>query len=327
MPEGLSAEEARVVRAAIRKHLGHEVEEIRKLVGPAGRRVFFVRLPDRQVVLKVLNVRKSRSVGCDFAVAALRRVGVPTPEVLAVDRTGRYEGEFFEYPFLILERAEGLPLDRWLLEHKPEVRARDLVLRRVGENLRRIHSVRVPSGWGAINDQGVGRFGSWQECLEKRFVRRASGAMVRPLETGWLESEGRLSAGSRAALDRLFEPGQAAFEVDHAMLVHNDLTLKHVFIDPEQLQVTAIIDLHNALAGDPVLDLARFHYFYRGRGYLRALREGYGKVGPDFERRRRLLLLVVLLEKATWLRGREERFPGRLERDLDLLEETLAKLT
>lgn len=315
------------MRAAIRRHLRDEALGIRKLVGRAGRQVYFVRLRDREVVLKVLNARKSRAVGCEFAVDSLRQVGVPTPRVLAVDRTGRYEGEFFDYPFLILERAVGIPMDRWILDHKPDLDARSAVLRRVGENLRRIHSVPVVSGWGSLNDQGVGRFGSWLEYLHEHRARRVDGDMVRSLETEWLQAEGLVSPVLRSRLDRLFECESGFNAPGEARLVHNDLTFKNIFIDPADLRVTAVLDLHNALAGDPALDLARFEYFYRGRGHSTALREGYGETEGDFEDRRLHLLVFVLLEKISWLWGREKSFPGRLEDDAALLERTVEKLT
>lgn len=326
MSDSPTPEEKETVRAAVRRHLGTEALEVRKLVGRAGRRVFFVTLEDREVVLKVLNVRKSRSVGCDFAVEGLLQVGVPTPRVLAVDRTGRYEGEFFEYPFLILEKAPGVPMDRWLLQDKPEPRECLEVLRRIGEDLRKVHSVRAASGWGYMNDRGIGRFGSWHEYLEGHTVRRGDGEMARALDTGWLVGEGWISSATRARVDAIFKSRHGFRPPAEARLVHNDLTLKNIFIDPAELRVTAVLDLHNALAGDPALDLARFEYFYRGRGHYEDLRKGYGEGGAEFERRCFYLLVFVLLEKLTWLRGREERFPGRLESDVALLEDTVEML-
>jgi aminoglycoside phosphotransferase (APT) family kinase protein len=323
-----SSGEEQTVRAAVRRHLGSEVRAVEKLTGRAGRRVFIVRLPDREVVLKVLNARKSRAVGCDFAVDALRRAGAPTPRVLAVDRSGRYEGEFFDYPFLILEKAEGMPMDQWLLERKPNLADRRAVLRRLGEILRRVHTVRVAKGWGNLDDDGIGRFNSWSEYLEGQRVRQADGRMVRTLNTAWLEREALISPEERAGLDALVQPRSGSDGPADARLVHNDLTLKNVFLDPEDLRITAVLDLHNALAGDPALDLARFEYFYRGRGHLAGLEAGYGELTEDFQRRRGPLLVFVLLEKIAWLRGRETRFPGRLEKDVALLRrkvETLAR--
>lgn len=299
---------------------------MRRLEGRAGRRVFFVELPDREVVLKVLNARKSRAVGCDFAVDSLRQAGVPTPRVLAVDRSGRHEGEFLDFPFLVLEKAEGMPMDRWLLERKPNLADRHAVLRQVGEILRRIHSLPVASGWGNLNDEGVGRFDSWAEYLEENRVRQADGRLVRTLDSVWMEREALLSAAERSRLAAIFERPDGFEGPAAPRLVHNDLTLKNIFLDPDELVVTAILDLHNALAGDPALDIARFEYFYRGRGHLVSLRSGYGATDEAFERRRLHLLLFVLLEKSAWLRGREKSFPGRLENDVLLLRQTIEAL-
>ncbi len=320
-------EERRAVAEAVRHHLQADVRSVEKISRHSGRQVYSARLADSEVVLKVLHARKVRAVGCNFAAERLRRAGVPTPRVLAVDRSGRYApGTFFEFPFLILERASGTPLDRWILKTKPRREELAKILREIGGHLRSIHAIRTPRGFGAINDQGVGRFPSWDDYLEKCYVRRPSGTRVRVMATATLAAEGVLSERQAQAVDELFGACRETVALSEAFLLHNDLTLKNVYVDPGALRVTAILDLHNAIAGDPALELARFYYFYRGRGYTHPLLAGYGQRPADFERRWRLYLVFVLLEKLAWLRERELKFPGRAERDLALLDKTLASL-
>ena len=328
MFEPATEQEREAVERAASHYLGVAPTRVERISGHSARQVFRVSLPDRDVVLKVLHARKVRAVGCNFAVEGLTRAGVPTPQILAVDRSGRYgAGDFFEYSFLIQEVVPGEPLDRWVLEAKPSSEELAPILRRLGRLLRAIHSIEAAEGFGVVNDEGVGRYSTWYEHLSRSIVRQLSKRIVPVLSPDRLRDEGFISARQAAVIDELFRPDREVFRLSLPRLLHNDLTLKNVFIDSGRLEVTGIIDLHNAVAGDPALELARFRYFYRGRGYLDPLVEGYGDWGDDFRQRQSLYLVFVLLEKIAWLEGQEEKFPGRIERDLELLSKTLEELS
>ena len=257
-------QEREAVDRATSHYLGAAPTEVARITGHSGRQVFRVSLPDRDIVLKVLHARKVRAVGCNFAVEGLTRAGVPTPQILAVDRSGRYgSGDFFEYSFVIQEVVPGEPLDQWVLEAKPSSEDLASILRRLGGLLRAIHSIEVAEGFGVVNDEGVGRYSSWYEHLSRSIVRQRSKLIVPVLAPDRLRDEGFISTRQAAVIDELFRADREVFRLSSARLLHNDLTLKNVFIDPERLEVTGIIDLHNAVAGDPALELARFRYFYR----------------------------------------------------------------
>lgn len=324
MADAVPEQEAVAVRRAIRGCLGEAPHDIRKATRHSDRRVYFARLPERNVVLKVLHTRKPRTVGCGFATSAMRRAGVPTPRLLAASH--RDDTEFFDRPFLIMERAPGIPLDRWVLAAKPPRAALSRILRQLGGYLQRMHRIPIAGGFGVVNDSGVGRFESWSEYLAGHKVRQRSGGLVRVLDLGRAREALGLSHRETERIEALFDLEASHYELSVGRLLHNDLTLKNVLVDPAQLRVTAVIDLHNALGGHPALDLARFHYFYRDKGYLPDLLAGYGTtpraVGPDIAR----YLILILLEKLAWLEGREDQFPGRREEDLDLLRRTLGDL-
>ncbi len=320
MSEPVTAEESLAVQGAIDRHIGAQVKAIRKLNGQSGRNVYLVEIPGREVVLKVLDARKARAVGCQFAADSLLKVGVPTPRVLAADRDGRYgRGKFFDFPFVIQERVGGLAVDQWLLQLKPDQQAVRSVMRQIGQHLRRIHSVVPPDGYGLINDEGIGRFNSWSQFIQNQMVRSGKGEYVKIVDFDNLTRQGLISELNKNRLEEIFCSESKIFEYSDARLVHNDLTLKNIIINPESLNVAAFLDLHNAISGDPALDLARFKYFYRDRDYFDSLRCGYGKIDNNFHRRQTLMFVFVLLEKINWLVGREQRFPNRLGNDLEEL--------
>jgi aminoglycoside phosphotransferase (APT) family kinase protein len=312
IPSGWSREEVAAVRDAVRHGLGEEPASLGRLRSHPSRQVYLVRLEAREVVLKVLHSRDMRALACRYAVDALRAAGIPSPAVLAVHKAGRLFGK----PYLIMERAAGLPLNEWLLAAKPDDPSRHAVLEDLGRHLALMHTLPGAGGFGKLDDDGRGRYGSWREYLQaERLPHLAQ-----------LRERGILSRRAEERAGRAVARHEALQELDAPLLLHNDLTLKNVFVDPARLRVSAVIDLHNALGGDPVLDVARFEYFYRGRGFLGPLLTGYGPLPDGFDLRQRLHLLLILVEKLVWLQGQEEAFPGRVEKDLELLEETVAAL-
>ena len=314
-----SPQDDAAVRGAVDSLLGEPVQETLRIPGHSDRQAYMVRLKNREVILKVLNIRKPRAIGCEFVVSALNFVDVPTPRVLA---SSKADG-FFDSPYLIQEKAAGTPMDTWISGAKPGHHNIVSVIHELGQLLRRVHSVRAPDGFGPINDEGKGRYKTWMGYLENSIVRQKSGRRVRILDLKHLRKNKHLKAEEVDKIQGLFAQHKPLLSIDKPFVLHNDLTLKNVFVDPKTLQITALIDLHNALAGDPAMELARFYYFYRGRGYYEHLLNGYGIASADFGLRQRLYLVYILIEKLEWLKGREKRFPDRLHKDLATLRDTL----
>ncbi len=319
--EPLGEDELAPVEAAIRRHLDCGVVSAARFQHAGQRKVYRVQLPDRDVVLKVMDAAEPRSLGCTFAVRSLTAAGVPTPAVLGFD----LDPKLFGRPYQIQESVSGLPLDRWLLEVKPARQEIAAVLGALGKHLRAMHSIPATGGYGGLDDDGVGFFSSWPEYLTGHSLIRSGKAAVRIFDMKRLRDERLLSDEEIEAIRRLFGERQDELAGQKPFLLHNDLTLKNVLLDPRRRKITALLDLHNTLGGDPLYELARFYYFYRGKGHYRQLLEGYGPLPPEALERIRLYLIYVLLEKLEWLAGREQSFPGRLERDLDTLRHTLGQ--
>ncbi len=60
-------------------------------------------------------------------------------------------------------------------------------------------------------------------------------------------------------------------------LVHSDLNPKNVLLDPDTLQVTAVLDWEFSHAGNPFTDLGNLVRFERDRHYLDAVLGAYGE--------------------------------------------------
>lgn len=132
---------------------------------------------------------------------------------------------------------------------------------------------------------------------------------VDPLEVDledWVEEhEDRLhwSADELAALRRAAGDAQARLdEVGRVSLVHSDLNPKNVLVDPDSLEVTALLDWEFAHAGNPYADLGNLLRFERDPAYVDGLLRGFTDLrGGDRDtarERARCADLVALVELA-----------------------------
>jgi hygromycin-B 7''-O-kinase len=105
----------------------------------------------------------------------------------------------------------------------------------------------------------------------------------------------------RGALERHFAEREAAFEgCSQAVLCHNDAHDANVLV--EDGRITGLIDWENAVAADPILDLAKAWAFSDGRSdeTLAALIEGYGPLRPDWREAFNLYVVDHLVELWVW---------------------------
>ncbi len=87
-------------------------------------------------------------------------------------------------------------------------------------------------------------------------------------------------------------------------------------------RVSSLLDFENAVAGDPLLDLAKAHCYSprRSEALLAALVAGYGALRPDWREALGLYVLYHWLELWDWLAslGRAEALAGIAEEMRDL---------
>jgi aminoglycoside phosphotransferase (APT) family kinase protein len=110
----------------------------------------------------------------------------------------------------------------------------------------------------------------------------------------------------RAAMDRYVTDHQALFaDCPGAALCHNDFHEGNILVDRDERggwQVTGFIDVENAIAADPLIDLAKTDcYSIRGhRAKLAGLLAGYGPCGVAWTGRLAIYRLYHALELWDW---------------------------
>ena len=108
-----------------------------------------------------------------------------------------------------------------------------------------------------------------------------------------------------AAVTRRVERGAGFFDnCEHAVLCHNDLHEGNVLVSPGSggWKITGLIDVENAIAADPLMDLAKTDLYSLGRGEpeTKALLEGYGTLPEDAAQRLDLYRLYHAIELWDW---------------------------
>jgi hygromycin-B 7''-O-kinase len=158
------------------------------------------------------------------------------------------------------------------------------VSRQLGGLLRELHTITFES-FGYIETRVTSPADSNLEYMRRRIERKVKSG----------------PPALRDQLARYFADGEDAFAgCERAVLCHNDAHDANVLV--EDGRITGLIDWENAVAADPILDLAKAHAFSDGRSEetLDALVEGYGPLRPDWRDAFDLYVVDHLLELWIW---------------------------
>lgn len=281
----------------VEKVLGDKVAHIeRKDLGEVNAVYFAILGGGTEVVIRVSPKEKVWSAFPQeaWAFQKCRAVGVPTPEVLAVEA----KPEDFPEPYMITKRIPGVSGESGGLTEEQKLE----VLNQLGHYLRLIHTIKIPGfGWLKPEGQGYrGRFDSLWAFILSFFGPEFSG--------------NRLPEGKLEEFKCRFEDSKDLFDLKEASLVHGDMSLKNVIV--EGTKVTGVLDMENVKAHDPIFDFAWLDFWVNGQGpYLEALKRGYGDsaiFSDNFEKR---MLLYELTLVISTLRYFEERgFADRIKK-------------
>jgi hygromycin-B 7''-O-kinase len=246
-------------------------------------------MPGPDVILKIYPEAHQWMLDKEVHVyGLLRRVpDVPFPAVLWAETAGAR----LSRGYLVLEYLPGVALSTLA----GELASGDVqrVYRRIGAILRAIHEIKLDA-FGYLTTRIVDPHPSNAAYMRHEFERHLAGFRKRggpPAIASALEA---LVEASGAALGVCAEP----------VLCHDDLHDANVLVERvgAELAVTGVLDVENAVAADPLLDLARTLYCsVRDHGVKRAaLFEGYGDLGPAAAERLRLYSAHQALELWCW---------------------------
>lgn len=246
--------------------------------------------PDQRLIVKIYPPELTWKLHKEIHVYGLL-AGLPVPSVV-------HSGE----GYLVLTLLDGVPLSTVSAE-LDSAQLRE-IYRQLGRLLRRIHGV-AQEGFGYIGTSVIDPVPTNTGYMSGRFAhklaefeRLGGDPGLRDAVAAWVAERSELFAACRAPV-----------------LCHNDYYEGNILV--AQGQVTGIVDVENALAGDPVLDIAKTEYYsiHGDEGKLAALIEGYGDPPAGWPETLPLYRVYHVLELWDWFAsiGQPEHLAGLAE--------------
>ncbi len=243
---------------------GLRVEGIEPEMSGTHRRVYSATWNDQAMVIMILVAPELGAFHAERAAyALLQDSDLPVAQLLfsALRPRGLY------LPTTIVSKLPGVLLDAVALPHEQRLH----LYRQAGALLARLHTIRVRN-FGPLslqNGEYVGMYASWRDYWTELRMVETAGAYLH--ERGWL---------SRTELALLHEVGMRVRDTQfgQATLLHGDYRPANLLTDGQR--ITGIIDLADALAGDPRYDVG-ISLAFLSPSEQAAFREGYGPLADD----------------------------------------------
>jgi hygromycin-B 7''-O-kinase len=197
-------------------------------------------------------------------------------------------GESFDTAFTVLTKLDGIPLSE---AEPPDWKS---VYTQLGALLGRIHRIPQPA-YGYLTDEVLEPVPTNTDYMRRQFAKKLD-------EFDALQGDPELGKD----LSRYVEQHAGLFGNNAApSLCHNDFYEGNVLVDPSTWQVAGFVDVENAIAADPLMDLAKTEsYSIRGNAdKLAGLVEGYGDLPHDWRERTMLYRLYHSLELWDWFKS------------------------
>ncbi|MFI6830820.1 phosphotransferase family protein [Kribbella sp. NPDC050241] len=187
--------------------------------------------------------------------------------------------------FTVLTKLDGVPLSEL---KPPDWRA---TYEQLGQLAARVHRTPQPA-YGYLTDRILDPLPDNDQYMRRQFAKKLG-------EFEELGGDTALREKIRGYVDErsgLFAANQAA------TLCHNDFHEGNVLVDPVTWRVTGFIDVENAIAADPLIDLAKTvsYSIHDDADKLAGLVDGYGPLPDDWQERVLLYRIYHSLELWDW---------------------------
>ncbi|GAA1562374.1 hypothetical protein GCM10009789_14450 [Kribbella sancticallisti] len=190
--------------------------------------------------------------------------------------------------FTVLTKIEGVPLSE---AEPPDWKA---VYVQLGQLQAKIHRIPQPA-YGYLTDQVLDPLPTNDAYMRRQFTKKIA-------EFDELGGDPVLSK----QITQYVEQHAGLFAANDApSLCHNDFHEGNVLVDPQSWQVQGFIDVENAIAADPLMDLAKTECYsiWGNADKLAGLVEGYGELPVDWRARTTLYRLYHSLELWDWFKS------------------------
>ena len=275
--------------------------DVVSLAGGDNSEVFEVRSDDgRSMIIKTYSDElhwKMRKELLAYGLLASTRPAVPLAEVLGADDSKR----LLDRNYLVMTKLDGTLLVSVLDTIEPG--ELDTIDGEIGAALAAIHRVELPS-FGYLGPDGIGEpYATNKAYMSAQFAKKLA-------TFDELGGDPSTSSAVRGYVDGRSDRFD---DCRSASFCHDDCHEGNVLVadGPDGWHVRGIIDLENAVAGDPLLDLAKTEAYQRRRSdrRLRALLAGYGPIRSGWRDALDLYTVYHWLELWDWFAAHDRREP------------------
>ncbi|MFC8797780.1 phosphotransferase family protein [Promicromonospora sp. NPDC057138] len=223
----------------------------------------------------------------------------PVPRILHSQGEGSPLGQ----AYTIMTRIDGTPLSA-VSRDLPDAEVRN-IYRQLGACLASLHGI-TQSGFGYLTTRILDPEPTNSAYMLRQFDKKLA-------EFAALGGDPALHA---AVESRLIEQAGLFQHCAGAVLCHNDFHEGNVLVakGASGWRLTGFIDVENAIAADPLMDLAKTHYYaiHDDPAKGQAFHEGYGSLPSDAQDRIEIYRLYHALELWDWFAsiGQTEPLPG-----------------
>jgi aminoglycoside phosphotransferase (APT) family kinase protein len=271
---------------------GRRLARVGELLAGEISAVFEIELADGPpaFVLKVYPETLQWKMQKEVSVASLlEEQPIPVPRVLLADDTR----SLLDLNFIVMNRFDGRSVRQW--EPSLDRDETHEIYRQIGEALRVIHDVTMESFGYLVAGGVVQPFASNRAYMLSQFDRKL---------TGFRELGGRPALAEQLAV-YLKRSADLLDGCERPVLCHYDYHSGNLLAERRdgKLRLTGVIDLENAIAGDPLMDLAKtMSYSVRDDATKRAgLFAGYGPIDrPDWQATLRFYQFYGAIELWAW---------------------------
>ena len=283
------------INEIIERSVGSSILKLEKIIKGEANEVYSVTISEgKEIILRIGHGSRFYFEREKWAIETCVQKGIPAPKVLHVGEI--LDGEK-KLTYCAEEKLAGIPLDEIVAGISEDDRADklDSILQEAGKLLSEINSIEV-KGWGDLDKEGVGKYSRGADVLQGDYVSKETILAIAEkisFDIRIIEEAFDLMAEDAKKLDGLIP-----------RLLHNDFGPKHLLVSDNK--ITGVIDFENAEAGDPVKELARWDFFYKGKYSLETLLKGYGRkdlIEKDFASRFRLWSIFTAISNLHYYVG------------------------
>lgn len=275
-----------LVDTYVQKAVGSPVSKASRIVIGQINEVYDVTtLDNRSFIVRISRQDDPRFEAERWALDASRKVGVPTPKVLLVEKA-LVNNE--SITFCIEEKLPGRPLDELLKDTKSKAEL-DSIIKQIGKVLSRIHEVKI-DGFGYLQPDGT----AWDIPLSKIMLDllEKEDELLKVFDKlGITQSKVRESLA-------LLAENSDLYDWDKPCLVHGDFGPPHILVDGDL--ITGIIDMQDCSGNHPIFDFVHWETTYGRHIPLKKLTDSYSDK-TIFDETFEPLFNLVLLRHCLWM--------------------------